>query len=32
VGIAMCFPTVANLVTGSVPLADAGLAAGPTTR
>jgi len=28
VGIAMCFPTVANLVTGSVPLADAGLAAG----
>jgi hypothetical protein len=24
----MCFPTVANLVTGSVPLADAGLAAG----
>jgi EmrB/QacA subfamily drug resistance transporter len=28
VGIAMCFPTVANLVTGSVPPEDAGVAAG----
>ena len=28
VGIAMCFPTVANAVTGSVPLADVGVAAG----
>jgi EmrB/QacA subfamily drug resistance transporter len=28
VGIAMCFPTVANLVTGSVPQADVGVAAG----
>jgi EmrB/QacA subfamily drug resistance transporter len=28
VGIAMCFPTVANAVTGSVPPEDAGLAAG----
>ncbi|NUR58207.1 MAG: MFS transporter [Catenulispora sp.] len=28
VGISMCFPTVANAVTGSVPAADAGIAAG----
>jgi MFS family permease len=28
IGIAMCFPTVANLVTGSVPQADVGVAAG----
>jgi EmrB/QacA subfamily drug resistance transporter len=28
VGISMCFPTVANLVVGSVPLEDAGVAAG----
>jgi MFS family permease len=28
VGIAMCFPTVANAVTGSVPLAEVGIAAG----
>jgi len=28
VGIAMCFPTVANAVTGSVPLADVGVEAG----
>ena len=28
VGIAMCFPTVANAVTGSVPPADVGVAAG----
>jgi EmrB/QacA subfamily drug resistance transporter len=28
VGISMCFPTVANLVTGSVPQADVGVAAG----
>lgn len=28
VGISMCFPTVANLVVGSVPVEDAGVAAG----
>jgi hypothetical protein len=28
VGIAMCFPAVANAVTGSVPPTDAGVAAG----
>jgi len=28
IGIAMCFPTVANEVTGSVPLADVGVASG----
>jgi EmrB/QacA subfamily drug resistance transporter len=28
VGISMCFPAVANAVTGSVPLADTGIAAG----
>jgi EmrB/QacA subfamily drug resistance transporter len=28
VGISLCFPTVANAVVGSVPLADSGLAAG----
>jgi len=28
VGISLCFPTVANLVTGSVPAADVGVAAG----
>jgi MFS family permease len=28
VGIAMCFPTVANMVTASVPPADVGVAAG----
>lgn len=28
IGISMCFPTVANAVTGAVPLEDAGIAAG----
>jgi EmrB/QacA subfamily drug resistance transporter len=28
IGVALCFPTVANLVTGSVPAADIGVAAG----
>ena len=31
IGTALCFPTVANLVTGSVPAADVGVAAGTNT-